>query len=371
MKQKLFSGALMVGVAFAAGGFASAVATSDAVAAELDLSGQRVVWIVPSREGGGSDNFTRAIAPHLAEHLPGKPKVVIRNIPGNGTIPGTNQFLEQAKGDGLMIITNSTSALMNQVLKTDAVRYDLTKFNTIMAVPQGTFAYARPDLGVKGPDDIKKLAMSGEKYRFGGFGPTSAELRMLVSWELLGIGIKPLWGLSRGKVRQAFMRGETQLNYDTASSWFKKVLPLVKQNEAVPLFTFGIQTQDGKFIRDPVAPNMPHYTEVYERLNGEKLAGPAKGAWEAVFNIGVMASKSIALPPSATAEVKEGYLKAIKSMLADPKFEKAKAKRIGPYPVAVGAPADAVIDRAINMSPDARNWLKEFLKKNYDVELKS
>lgn len=371
MKRRILRSALMLGGAMIAAGYSAGVVTSESIAAELDLSGERVVWIVPAREGGGSDNFTRAIAPFLTKHLPGKPKVVIRNIPGNGTIPGTNQFLQEAKGDGLMIITDSTSALMNQVLKTEAVRYDLTKFNTVMLAPQGTFAYGSPSLGLKEPEDIKKLMNNGKKYRFGGLGPTSAELRLLVSWELLGIGIKPLWGLSRGKVRQAFMRGETELNYDTASSWLKKVLPLVKSNEAVPLFTFGIQTADDKFIRDPVAPDLPHFNELYEKVNGKVLSGPPRGAWEAVFNIGVMASKSIALPPNAKPEVIEGYIKAVNAMLADPAFKKAKDKRIGPYPVSVGASAQKVVNKAINMSPDARGWLKDFLKKNYDIELKS
>lgn len=371
MKRHKPRSALLLCGALIAAGYSAAVTTSRPAAAELDLSGERVVWIVPAREGGGSDNFTRAIAPFLSKHLPGKPKVVIRNIPGNGTIPGTNQFLEEAKGDGLMIITNSTSALMNQILKNDAVRYDLTKFNTVMLAPQGTFAYASPSLGLKGPEDLKKLSNDGKQYRFGGLGPTSAELRLLVSWELLGIGIKPLWGLSRGKVRQAFMRGETELNYDTASSWFKKVLPLVKNNEAVPLFTFGIQTEDGAFVRDPVAPDLPHYNELYAKINGKELSGPARGAWEAVFNVGVMASKSIALPPDAKPEVIEGYLKAVKAMLADPAFKKAKDKRIGPYPVSVGAAGQKVVNKAINMPPDARAWLKDFLKKNHDVELKS
>lgn len=104
--------ALAVAGAAVAGAYASGIASTSAHAA-ANFSGKRIVWIVPSREGGGSDNFTRAIAPHLARHLPGKPTIVIRNIPGTGTMPGTNQFVEQAKDDGLMIITNSTSAIMN------------------------------------------------------------------------------------------------------------------------------------------------------------------------------------------------------------------------------------------------------------------
>ncbi|MCB1743521.1 MAG: tricarboxylate transporter, partial [Gammaproteobacteria bacterium] len=304
--------------------------------AEVSFRGERIVWIVPSREGGGSDNFTRALAPMLAKHLPGKPTVVIRNIPGSGTIPGTNQFVEQAKGDGLMIITNSTSASMNQALNNEAVRYDLTKMKMVVAVPQGSFAYANPSTGAKQPEDIKMLLSSGKTYRFGGYGPTSSELRLLVSWELLGFDIKPLWGLSRGKVRQAFMRGETELNYDTASSWLKKVMPLVKNGEATPLFSLGIQDENDKFMRDPVTPELPHFNEVYEQVHGKPMSGPQRETWMALFNIGVMASKSVALPGDASLEVYEAYQKAVRDMIADPEWAKVQEEQLGPYPVFIG-----------------------------------
>lgn len=369
MRLTSVGGALALAVI--AGAFAADLASAPAAHADVSYAGKRVVWIVPSREGGGSDNFTRAIAPHLARHLPGKPTIVIRNIPGTGTMPGTNQFVEQAKGDGLTIITNSTSAIMNQVLRNKAVRYDLGKLQTVLAVPQGTFMYASPKTGIKSADDIGMLIKSGKTYRFGGYSPTSAELRVLVSWEVLGINVKPLWGMSRGKARQAFMRGEAEFSYDTASSWFKKVLPLVRANEAIPMMTFGVQDENGNFVRDPVAPDVPHFNEVYEKVHGNKLSGPAFEAWQALFYLGVMSSKSIALAENAKPEVVDTYVKAVTAMLADPKFKKAKEKQLGPYRPSIGKAANAVMDKAVNMKPEARAWLKNYLKTKHNVELES
>src|SRR5690606_13856861 len=112
--------------------------------------------------------------------------IVVRNIPGTGGIPGQNAFWQQAKGDGLMLITMSTSQIMNQILGNKAVKYDVTKYKTVLALPQGTFIYAHPSTGVKKTDEIGKLIKSGKAYRFGGNGPTSTELRLMVSWHLLG-----------------------------------------------------------------------------------------------------------------------------------------------------------------------------------------
>jgi tripartite-type tricarboxylate transporter receptor subunit TctC len=366
MKQTFLALLPLFGAAIVANG-----ALPTAAAADVSFEGERIVWIVPGREGGGSDNFTRAIAPHLSRHLPGEPTIVIRNIPGAGTVPGTNQFHEQAKDDGLMIITNSTSAIVNQILKNDAVRYDLSDQNIVFAVPQGAFVYAHPSTKVKGPDDIGMLIGEDKTFKIGGYGPTSSELRLLVSYELLGINTKALWGMSRGKTRQALLRGEVDIAYDTASSWYRKVKPLVKNNEVVPLFSFGVRDKKGDFVRDPVAPELPHFNELYAKVKGKPLAGTELDIWTALFYVGVMSSKSIGLSPDTKPEIVAAYVAALEAMIADPKFQKAKEEKLGPYDVSIGGDADEVMNKAVNMSPDARAWLKDFLKKEHDVDLKS
>jgi hypothetical protein len=65
------------------------------------------------------------------------------------------------------------------------------------------------------------------------------------------------------------------------------------------------------------------------------------------------------------------YVDALEAMVADPKFQKAKEKQLGPYDVSIGDDANEVMDKAVNMSPGARVWLKDFLKKKHDIDLKS
>jgi tripartite-type tricarboxylate transporter receptor subunit TctC len=109
------------------------------VQAQVNFSGERIVWIVPSQEGGGSDTLTRSLQKFYTKHLPGNPQIVVRNVPGSGQVQGTNHFFDNAKPDGLMVITSSTSSIMNQALGNKAVRYDLAKSETVIAIPQGTF----------------------------------------------------------------------------------------------------------------------------------------------------------------------------------------------------------------------------------------
>jgi tripartite-type tricarboxylate transporter receptor subunit TctC len=340
--------------------------------AEVSFAGKRIVWVVPSREGGGTDTLARFLVPYFKKHLPGNPTIVVQNIPGKGTLPGINQYWHNAKGDGLMILSMTTGGQTNAAFGHKAVQYKLAKYKVLMGVPQGTFVYGQPSLGIKGPGDIGALLKAGAKkpLTFGGQSPTSAEVRMLVAWDALGVNAKPVWGLSRGKSRKAFMRKEFDLMYDTASGWIKKARKLVKKKQAVPLFTFGIEKADGTIVRDPVEPNIPTFLEVYEKVHGKKFSGLPYKAWHATFSIAVMNSKAIVMHPKTRPEVFATYETTVQKILKDPKFKKAKKKWIGIYGISTGKRAQKIMTSGANIEPKACGWLTNFLKVKYDASVK-
>ena len=100
----------------AAAAFACAFATSTFAADKVDFSGKTVNIIVPYTEGGGTDLYARLFVPYLRKYLPGNPVVVIRNMPGGGSIMGSNHFDKTAKPDGLTIVATSSSTLVAQLL---------------------------------------------------------------------------------------------------------------------------------------------------------------------------------------------------------------------------------------------------------------
>src|SRR5690625_3425482 len=89
---------------FLAGMAATATAASFPVSrvfsqGKVDFSGKTIQFVIPFSEGGGSDVWARFYAPYLSKYLPGKPNVVVRNVPGGGSITGTNQFVARARPD--------------------------------------------------------------------------------------------------------------------------------------------------------------------------------------------------------------------------------------------------------------------------------
>jgi tripartite-type tricarboxylate transporter receptor subunit TctC len=346
---------------------ALAAAQVPAHAQTANFAGQRVDLLVPFAPGGGTDVYARALAPFLEKHLPGKPTLLVRNVPGGGSVTGANQFEARAKPDGLHAIVSSASTVTSYVFHKEKVQFHLSKWEPVIVSPLGSVVYAAASTGVKGPQDIAKLR--GQQLVFGGGTATAGEARHIVSFELLGLNVKYVWGIARGPVRLAFERGEFNINYDAAQAYLKNAMPLVKAGKAVPLYSMGIIDAKGNVVRDPNLPELPTFVEVYELMHGKKPSGPGYEAWKALTQMGVMANKAILLPAGTPRHIVEAWRGAVRLMLEDPEFEKVAAIVAEGYPQSVGEEARPVIREATSLSPEVWEWLRTYYKKRHNLAL--
>ena len=111
---------LIMTVVVAAGG--------SAAAAESFYEGKTVKVITPHQPGGGYDTYARLFGRHLGKHIPGKPKVIVINIPGGSGLIGTNYMYNVAKPDGLSFVQLSWDSAQAQYLNYPNIRYDVSKF---------------------------------------------------------------------------------------------------------------------------------------------------------------------------------------------------------------------------------------------------
>ena len=339
----------------------------EAAAQKVDFAGKRIEMVVPFPPGGGSDVYSRALAPFFEKHLPGNPTIIVRNVPGGGSITGANQFQSRARPDGLHVLVCSSSTVMNFVFRKSKFQLDLNKMVPILLSPQGSVVYVSPALGVTAAKDIAKL--KGQALTFGGGGPTGAELRMTTTFDLLGLDVKYVWGIARGPTRLAFERGEFNINYDTTPGFLKNAMQLVKAGKAVPLFALGVLDEKGNLQRDPNFKDMPNFDEVYEIMHGKKPSGPAYEAWKAILKMGVMANKSILLPAGTPQPIVDAWRTAMRKTLDDPEFEAKASKVIEGYPQFIGESARPIMNSATTLSPEIWDWIKNFLKTKHDVTL--
>src|SRR3954469_18810073 len=105
------------------------VGISPAVAQEqVSFAGKTITMIIASAPGGGTDVSGRIIANFLAQHLPGTPTVIIRNIPGAQGVTSMNYFVKQAAADGLTMTMGATNQADPLLYRKPNAAYDPTTF---------------------------------------------------------------------------------------------------------------------------------------------------------------------------------------------------------------------------------------------------
>jgi hypothetical protein len=338
-------------------------------AAAQDMAGKTVEFTIPFSESGGSAQWANFYAPLLQETLPGNPTVVVRYRPGAGSTEGANWFQEQTNGDGTVIFGTSGSTQFPYLLNDPRVRYEYKDWKVVLSSGTGGVVYLPPDLGARFDGDFDDL--QGESFIYGSQGATTLDLVPLLAFKMLGLTVDPVFGIEgRGDGRLMFERGEANIDYQTSSAYLKSVVPLVEQNLAVPAFTFGALDANGEVVRDPTFPDLPSFKEICEATAGCETSGVQWDAWKAFFVSGFAAQKLIYLPGTADQATVDMYTKAFNDIIAAPGFAEKSAEVLGVYPQGTGAAAEAANAAAITVSPESKQFVLEWLKADYGVEMK-
>ncbi|HLH93828.1 MAG TPA: tripartite tricarboxylate transporter substrate-binding protein [Xanthobacteraceae bacterium] len=95
------------------------------------FAGKTITIYVGYTAGGSYDLYGRLIARHLGQHLPGKPTVVVQNMPGAGSLKAANYLYEVAPRDGTALGVVVESAALEQALSNPAAQYDAAKFTYV------------------------------------------------------------------------------------------------------------------------------------------------------------------------------------------------------------------------------------------------
>ncbi len=130
--------------------------------------GKTIRMIVGTEPGGYYDVQARLLSKYLPKYIPGKPTIVIENMPGAAGVVAANHLYNSAKPDGLIIGTVLRGLPFAQLLKAEGVKFDLRKFSWIGSVGlEATVLAIRSDLPYKTYEELRNaknplyLACSG------------------------------------------------------------------------------------------------------------------------------------------------------------------------------------------------------------------
>jgi tripartite-type tricarboxylate transporter receptor subunit TctC len=76
--------------------------------------GRTVDILVGYSVGGGYDTYARVLARHIGKHIPGNPTIVVKNMPGSGSLKAAQFIYDVAPKDGTVFGTFSRGSPWNR-----------------------------------------------------------------------------------------------------------------------------------------------------------------------------------------------------------------------------------------------------------------
>src|SRR5258708_4251093 len=95
--------------------------------------GKQIDLIIGATVGGGYDAYARLLARHFSEHMPGRPTVVPRNMPGASSNKATSYMYEVAPHDGTAIGATNSGAVLEPLLGDKLPGVDSTRMIYIVS----------------------------------------------------------------------------------------------------------------------------------------------------------------------------------------------------------------------------------------------
>ena len=119
--------------------------------------GKTVTIVVGYNPGDAHDLWARAYARTMGRYIPGNPNVIVRNMPGGGTMIAANYVYSVAEPDGATLGSIFPSLYFAQLTGRKEVKFDWGKFTWIGAPEHnGSVFYMRADTQYKTLEDIEK-----------------------------------------------------------------------------------------------------------------------------------------------------------------------------------------------------------------------
>jgi tripartite-type tricarboxylate transporter receptor subunit TctC len=186
---------------------ASLVGIAPAIADNF-YEGKTITVVTSTGSGGSYDVGARAIARYMPRFIPGKPNMIVQNMPGAGNVLATNYMYNIAPKDGTAIAVVHAAMPLHQVLDGRGVRYDASKFNWLGSTgPENEVIIVWHTAGIKTLADAQK-----KEVILGGTGEGSGIFIIPTAMNnVLGTKFKMVIGYKSSEdINLAMQRGEVQ-----------------------------------------------------------------------------------------------------------------------------------------------------------------
>jgi tripartite-type tricarboxylate transporter receptor subunit TctC len=312
----------------------SSLGSAPACAADF-YQGKQITIVVGFTTGGTYDSTARLFARYLGKHLAGNPTVVVRNMPGSGSLVATLHLYNAAPKDGTTLGVVGGGTVLEPLLGNPQAKYDARQFSWVGGCSRDNFLCAVwHTVPVETMQDVTR-----RETVVGATGPGSRTLTFPKALnELLGTKFKVVTGYPGGnEITLALERGEVE-GY---CGW---ALGSIKTRAPEWLTDGKIKTLAQFTLSKPDLPNVPVASDLPPTPAGRQaidvLAADSVLAWP------------LLAPPGLPAERIKELRSAFDAMMKDPELvAEAARQKLDVDPVG-GVEMQALIERLYATPPD-------------------
>jgi tripartite-type tricarboxylate transporter receptor subunit TctC len=310
-------------------------------------AGRTVQLVIGYATGGGYDDYARMLGRHIGRHIPGRPTVVVQNMPGAGSIKAANYLYNIAPKDGTVVGGFARGIFLDPLLgRADAMRYTAANFGWLGSISSdvGVCAF-RSDAGIDSWADMRT-----KRYKIGGTGAgADSDVFSNLLRRMFNLPMQLVLGYqSAAETVLAIQRKEV----DGRCGWSWSTL--LSRNKDL------LVSKEVKVVLQLTDRKLPELAGVPSVL--DVAANPDQ---QAILKL-VIARQTMARPYVAPPGLPPDRLKALRdafdASMTDPEFlADARRQNLDVRPVS-GAEAEALIREVYASSPEVVKRAAEFMK---------
>jgi tripartite-type tricarboxylate transporter receptor subunit TctC len=281
-----------------------APAALHAAPADEFYKGKQIILILSTDVGGGYAASANAIIPYLSANIPGRPRIIMQNMPGAGGVRAMNYMYSAAPKDGTRIAMVQAMSPYAPLFGVEAAKYDPRHMNWIGSLEKSTgICVAWSTSGIKTWQDVfdKQFVVGAS-----GAGSQMETLPLMVN-KLFGTKIKVVSGYKGGnEVFLAMERGEVHGRCGSFASTITATRPdwFPQKKVSVP-FQIALE-------RDPEFPDVPALGEFAKDTR-------TKHVLELIASHMAM-DRPLVMPPGVAPERVAIIRRAFQAAVNDPEF---------------------------------------------------
>jgi tripartite-type tricarboxylate transporter receptor subunit TctC len=302
--------------------------------------------------GGISDLWGRALTRAMSSHIPGKPQIILQNMPGAGSLTAANYIYSVAKADGLTIGFFTPGLFFNQLIGSKEVQFDWAKFVWIGSPEQTQrIIYIRGDAPFKTVDDLRGGA-DGPRCGATALGTVGHYFPRLVE-EALGVKFNLVLGYpGAAEIDLAIQKNEVQCRAGSLEGYFGS-----EPSKSWAKSGFARVLINGGAKRDPRIAEVPTLQEMMDK----RKVSDSTRRLAAVLTSPDVIGRPLATTPGVPAERVKLLRDAFNKAMIDPELNAEAKKRGWELEPVSGEELEAIGKRVVAQPADVIERMKKIL----------